>query len=263
MDYLSAEDFLEHLELHPNGSFVLVKRELSSRSMPISSSSSSPPPPLPPPSLSSSSCSLQRPCTSPKNLINHHNLNNNNDMDDLRTKAIINGKEPVLQTPALSENVNDDQINDNDGEGEEEEDVSNLQIIPEVLKNQIKIEPISEDDDEDDENDHINKNHVVNNNNNKNINNNNNNNNNNYLNHQIHDAPQYNSNNNSNNVNIENNDCESNGGVGGDPNQQLLVLSNPRIGDGPGEYLCNVCQAKFVYKNNLKSHLKRHLGIYP
>lgn len=48
-----------------------------------------------------------------------------------------------------------------------------------------------------------------------------------------------------------------------DPNHQLQVLSNPRIGDGPGEYLCNVCNAKFVYKNNLKSHLKRHLGIYP
>lgn len=48
-----------------------------------------------------------------------------------------------------------------------------------------------------------------------------------------------------------------------DPNHQLMVLSNPRIGDGPGEYLCNVCHAKFVYKNNLKSHLKRHLGIYP
>lgn len=48
-----------------------------------------------------------------------------------------------------------------------------------------------------------------------------------------------------------------------DPNHQLMVLSNPRIGDGPGEYLCNVCNAKFVYKNNLKSHLKRHLGIYP
>lgn len=48
-----------------------------------------------------------------------------------------------------------------------------------------------------------------------------------------------------------------------DPNHQLMILSNPRIGDGPGEYLCNVCNAKFVYKNNLKSHLKRHLGIYP
>lgn len=31
-----------------------------------------------------------------------------------------------------------------------------------------------------------------------------------------------------------------------DPNHQLMVLSNPRIGDGPGEYLCNVCNAKFV-----------------
>lgn len=28
MDFLAADDFLDHLELHPNGSFVLVKRDL-------------------------------------------------------------------------------------------------------------------------------------------------------------------------------------------------------------------------------------------
>lgn len=28
MDFLSADDFLDHLEMHPNGSFVLVKRDL-------------------------------------------------------------------------------------------------------------------------------------------------------------------------------------------------------------------------------------------
>lgn len=28
MDFVVAEDFLDHLELHPNGSFVLVKRDL-------------------------------------------------------------------------------------------------------------------------------------------------------------------------------------------------------------------------------------------
>ena len=28
MDFTVAEDFLDHLEMHPNGSFVLVKRDL-------------------------------------------------------------------------------------------------------------------------------------------------------------------------------------------------------------------------------------------
>lgn len=28
MDFLSADEFLDHLEMHPNGSFVLVKRDL-------------------------------------------------------------------------------------------------------------------------------------------------------------------------------------------------------------------------------------------
>lgn len=28
MDFLAADEFLDHLEMHPNGSFVLVKRDL-------------------------------------------------------------------------------------------------------------------------------------------------------------------------------------------------------------------------------------------
>lgn len=28
MDFLSADEFLDHLEMHPNGSFVLVKRDI-------------------------------------------------------------------------------------------------------------------------------------------------------------------------------------------------------------------------------------------
>lgn len=28
MDFISAEEFLDHLERHPNGAFVLVKRDL-------------------------------------------------------------------------------------------------------------------------------------------------------------------------------------------------------------------------------------------
>lgn len=28
MDFVAADDFLDHLEMHPNGSFVLVKRDL-------------------------------------------------------------------------------------------------------------------------------------------------------------------------------------------------------------------------------------------
>jgi hypothetical protein len=30
MDFLSADEFLDHLEMHPNGSFVLVKRDIPS-----------------------------------------------------------------------------------------------------------------------------------------------------------------------------------------------------------------------------------------
>lgn len=30
MDFLSADEFLDHLEMHPNGSFVLVKRDTPS-----------------------------------------------------------------------------------------------------------------------------------------------------------------------------------------------------------------------------------------
>ncbi|CRK93087.1 CLUMA_CG006572, isoform A [Clunio marinus] len=148
MDFLVADDFLDHLELHPNGSFVLVKRDL----------------PQP--------------------------------------------------TPVSSEPL------------ESEEPSTNSPILPEMLQNQIKIEPISEDEDD-------------------------------YQDFKINEQPSISEASEANlNSSIE--QIESN-----DPNHQLMVLSNPRIGDGPGEYLCNVCNAKFVYKNNLKSHLKRHLGIYP
>lgn len=109
---------------------------------------------------------------------------------------------------------------------EPEEELTKISpILPETLQNQIKIEPISEDEDE-------------------------------YNDFQISEP-----------VLSEASETNLNSsldpGEVNDPNHQLMVLSNPRIGDGPGEYLCNVCNAKFVYKNNLKSHLKRHLGIYP
>lgn len=95
-------------------------------------------------------------------------------------------------------------------------------ILPEMLQNQIKIEPISEDEDD-------------------------------YQDYQVSEP-----------VLTETSEANLNGSIEPiDPNHQLIALSNPKIGDGPGEYLCNVCSAKFVYKNNLKSHLKRHLGIYP
>jgi hypothetical protein len=236
LDFKSADDFLDHLERHPNGSFVLVKRDLPPRTIIPASLS---PPPLPP-----------RPLSPPKIILNHptHQIkedvasatslnSNNNTNQQIRVRsaiAMINGNCEKYEQPIEEEHE------------EEEVDVSNLPIIPEMLKNQIKIEPISEDeDDEEEEGSHITNNNSYN-----------------------QDAPQYNSNNN-NNTTINNQNhptvmsSPENLADGGDPNQQLLVLSNPRIGDGPGEYLCNVCQAKFVYKNNLKSHLKRHLGIYP
>lgn len=147
MDFLSAEVFLDHLETHPNGSFVLVKRD-------------SPPP----------------------------------------------QQAPVVPL-----------------EPPEESSAPNSPILPEMLSNQIKIEPISDEDEE-----------MVN-----------------YIN---GDPPP---------VETCLNSSIDESTEASDPNHQLIALSSPRIGDGPGEYLCNVCNAKFVYKNNLKSHLKRHLGIYP
>lgn len=187
---------------------------------------------------------------SPKIIINHHrrpNINNNNiNNDDDGEGKKFNAEYGKISNGisncelAARENINK---NDNvQNESDEEEEAS---ILPEMLKNQIKIEPISEDEEEmrtQEGNHHINNNTS------------------NSFNH--HDAPQYNNKNNTNsNESVINN--HANASDGSDPNQQLMVLSNPRIGDGPGEYLCNVCQAKFVYKNNLKSHLKRHLGIYP
>lgn len=158
MDFVIAEDFIEHLEeLHPNGSFVLVKRD----------------PPFEDVSSPSS------PQTPPEHLI---------------------------------ENSKQDDTN-----------------LPEAIQNRIKIEPISEDEDDDDEEE---------------------------IDYRFNE-PALSTNNNK--VQPCNNTMESN-----DPNHQLMVLNtSSRISDGPGEYLCNVCNAKFVYKNNLKSHLKRHLGIYP
>lgn len=213
LDFSSADDFLEHLELHPNGSFVLVKREMPSSPQQI----------------------LQRPLTPkiiiqhPRSLYSHNNNNNNNhnnnnnEGDALSINKIEKHEEHVeVTTTAAAEQENLDEF---------EDDASNHPPInTEVLKNQIKIEPISDDDEEEEEN------HISNN----------------TFNQIQNNAPQYNNNNNL----AVNNPSETS-------ESQLIVLSNPRIGDGPGEYLCNVCQAKFVYKNNLKSHLKRHLGIYP
>lgn len=148
MDFLIADEFLDHLERHPNGSFVLVKRDS--------------PQPAPAPS---------------------------------------DPFEP------------------------EESSAPNSPILPETLNNQIKIEPISDDEEE-------------------------------LAGYKFNNGeppPVETCLNSSVEESIE----------GSDPNHQLIALSSPRIADGPGEYLCNVCNAKFVYKNNLKSHLKRHLGIYP
>lgn len=41
MDFLAADEFLDHLEMHPNGSFVLVKRD-SVQSMPAEVQSEEP-----------------------------------------------------------------------------------------------------------------------------------------------------------------------------------------------------------------------------
>jgi hypothetical protein len=110
-------------------------------------------------------------------------------------------------------------------------------ILPEAIQNQIKIEPISEDEEEEECD----------------------------FRYELADFHNL-STNKINNHNSTNHDDISPrlSNNSDDPSHQLMVLnSSSRIGDGPGEYLCNVCNAKFVYKNNLKSHLKRHLGIYP
>jgi hypothetical protein len=209
-----ANDFLEHLELHPNGSFVLVKRDLPP-------TLTLPPPQQPPPAP-----------PSPKIVINHYNNKNADDDENNNAehKKVSNGHcEPASNVVAARK------IARNNVQSESEEE--SAPIIPEMLKNQIKIEPISEDDEEEEANHISNTSRSFN-----------------------PDAPQYNNDKNISESTFNNHATASDGS---DPNQQLLVLSNPRIGDGPGEYLCNVCQAKFVYKNNLKSHLKRHLGIYP
>ncbi|KAG5684858.1 hypothetical protein PVAND_014068 [Polypedilum vanderplanki] len=236
MDFSHAEDFLDHLELHPNGSFVLVKRD-----------------------------QIHTPELNPKEQQQHH-LNHNDNNNSIIDNNHISGKK--INNNNISDNENKNRISSHINERFEaaEEEISNLSIIPEMLKNQIKIEPISEDEEEDvrsivavnaetsDDNDHININEDE----------------------ELHrhQLQQQHSTTSSSSVHFNVDGAETNLNLHspspdlqtnetGDPNHQLLVLSNPRIGDGPGEYLCNVCHAKFVYKNNLKSHLKRHLGIYP
>ncbi|XP_070491660.1 myoneurin-like [Chironomus tepperi] len=220
MDFTNADHFLDHLELHQNGTFVLVKRDLISI----------PPQPL-----------------SPKI---HLNNNNNNNISQTSSDRIV--------ASVVEHNNNHIMIQERERERERErelavieEETSNLPIVPEELKNQIKIEPISEDEDEESlppQNmvTNIPENHHISNRTSE------------------HSSQHYNNDSNDGtNMHSSSPLNDNNSTETGDPNQQLMVLSNPRIGDGPGEYLCNVCHAKFVYKNNLKSHLKRHLGIYP
>lgn len=170
MDFTVAEDFLDHLEMHPNGSFVLVKRDDLPQPTPES------PEPIVSEKPTSTSPTLPEMLIDPIKVFLNHNLKRN-----LRSEIIL-----------------------------------------------LQIEPISDDDSIKDE----------------------------YNEYKISEP-----------VLLETTDANLNSSLSAmettDPNHQLMVLSNPRIGDGPGEYLCNVCNAKFVYKNNLKSHLKRHLGIYP
>lgn len=184
MDFVIAEDFIEHLEeLHPNGSFVLVKRDQPFES--VVSSPSSPPPP-------------------PQTHHRHHHQPQSDDNENL----LKNDTNPPPPPPPQ-------QI-----------------LLPETIQNRIKIEPISEDEDDEEEEEM-----------------------------EYRFAEPVLSTNNNKVQSCNNTILESSTN---DPNHQLMVLNNSsRIGDGPGEYLCNVCNAKFVYKNNLKSHLKRHLGIYP
>lgn len=187
MDFSIADEFLDHIEMHPNGSFVLVKRDLPS-------------PPLSP--------KIQQISHNNNNYNNHHHNHENNNIN------------------------NNNNISHSNERFDPEEETLNLPIIPEMLKNQIKIEPISEDEEEED--------HIT-------------------INEQ--QPTQYNE---ANETNVNSPSPVENSSETSDPNHQLLVLSNPRFAsDDPGQYLCNVCHAKFVYKNNLKSHLKRHLGIYP
>lgn len=187
MDFSNAEDFIGHLEsLHPNGSFVLVKRDFDAITPPL----------LP--------------------------QHNDNDKSSIASSV---EKSEQSQTPE-----------------ESSRSITPI-ILPEAIQNQIKIEPISEDEEEE-ECDYRYEHADFHNLSTNKLNNNN---------HHHHHDP-------TNHDDISprlSNDS-------GDPSHQLMVLNaSSRIGDGPGEYLCNVCNAKFVYKNNLKSHLKRHLGIYP
>lgn len=172
---MNAEDFIVHLEMHPNGSFVLVKRDFDAIA-----------PPLP----------LQTDIDKTNNAIQKIELH--------QPEETSRSVSPI--------------------------------ILPEIIQNQIKVEPISEDEEEEE------------------------------CDYRFEHAVDF-QNLSTNKINNSTNHDDINPRLSnnsGDPSHQLMVLnSSSRIGDGPGEYLCNVCNAKFVYKNNLKSHLKRHLGIYP
>lgn len=80
-------------------------------------------------------------------------------------------------------------------------------ILPEIIQNQIKIEPISEDEEDEFPSSPYQA-----------------------IDPALSEA----------NEEIVNNSHETQ-----DPNHQLVLLSNPRIGDGPGDYLCNVCNVSF------------------
>lgn len=143
MDFTLADDFLEHLELHPNGSFVLVKKDLPSQlSLPISphQQQQQQPPPAPP---------------SPKIIINHDRrpINNNKKDDDDEDENRKLGSNNVARSNGLCELTSIAARNNNNNvQSESEEEAP---IIPEMLKNQIKIEPISEDEEEQQEANHI------------------------------------------------------------------------------------------------------------
>lgn len=189
MDFSNAEDFIGHLEsLHPNGSFVLVKRDFDAITPPL----------LP--------------------------QHNDNDKSSIASSV---EKSERSQPPE-----------------ESSRSITPI-ILPEAIQNQIKIEPISEDEEEEEcdyRYEHADFHNLSTNKLNSN----------NHHHHHHHDP----TNQDDMSPRLTNDS--------GDPSHQLMVLNaSSRIGDGPGEYLCNVCNAKFVYKNNLKSHLKRHLGIYP
>lgn len=82
-------------------------------------------------------------------------------------------------------------------------------ILPEIIQNQIKIEPISEDEDEDEFQASP---------------------------YQAIDPAA---------LSEANEENAMDPSDRADPNHQLVLLSNPRIGDGPGDYLCNVCNVSF------------------